>query len=134
MQIYLLNNPFSRFLIDLTPLLCFRGKQPNRRPKGRLLFAMPLVNPQHFRLLKTLGRWYSRELHPQSRQHSFSAQPLLGPAGKPKQELLSREKTDAQQALLEEAADSAAQLLLGRSRKSTAETWALRWDDCLLAN
>lgn len=94
---------------------------------------MPLVNPQHCRLLKALGRWCSREFHPHSRQHSFSAQPLVG--SKPKQELLlSREKTDAQQTLLEEAVNSAAQLLLGRSRKSTAETWALRWDDCLLAS
>lgn len=97
-----------------------------------VLAAMPLINPQHFRLLKVLGRSCSREFHPRSQQHSFSAQPLGG--SKPKQELLSKEKTDAQQTLLEEAVDSAAQLLLGRSRKSTAETWALRWDDCLLAS
>lgn len=105
----------------------------SKTKRKQTLSAMPIVNTQHFRLLKALGRLCSREFRPHSKQHSFSAQPLVGT--KAKQELLlSREKTDAQQALLEEAVDSAARLLLGRARKSTAETWALRWDDCLLAS
>lgn len=53
--------------------------------------------------------------------------------------LASRDKVDAQQALLEEAMEDTAALLpkaLAQQQQqkgcwSTAEAWALRWDDCV---
>lgn len=56
---------------------------------------------------------------------------FAGHTGARPKELVSRDKADAQQALLEEAAEEAVQLLGGtRSRWSTAETWTLHWDVC----
>lgn len=91
---------------------------------------MPLINPQHIRLLRILGRCGRQYLT------SIHSKPsgVRGAAGhnytssKPK-ELLSRDKTDAQQALLEEAAENAGQLLTAAEmRWSSAEAWTLRWD------
>jgi hypothetical protein len=92
---------------------------------------MPLTHPHHVRLLRVLAR--------SSRQYltSIYSKPsgVRGAAGhstsrKPK-ELLSRDKTDAQQTLLEEAAENAAQLLTAaqeQRRRSSAEAWTVRWD------
>jgi hypothetical protein len=93
---------------------------------------MPLINPQHIRLLRVLAR--SRQYLPNI--HSKPSGVRGAGAGhnytssKPK-ELFSRDKTDAQQALLEEAAENAAQLLTAaqqQRRWRSAEAWTLRWD------
>lgn len=92
---------------------------------------MPLINPHYFRLLKAVGRCsvdYLSHRRPGVRAspHSFTT------AARPK-ELLSKDKTDAQQALLEEAAEGAAQLW-GRQglRSERAEAWVspTGWCDC----
>jgi hypothetical protein len=81
-----------------------------------------------------LQRFHSL-LHISNGQHASRMLDSAYAANKPPG-VAGRSKADAQQAFLEEAVEGAAQCLgtHAQMRRASAESWALRWDDCLLAS